>query len=269
MGTETGTRAAGAGPVRVLDVAGSDYRRAFELFLAGTDEKPLTHARLGEVVAGLDQRRMLLDVGAGEGRTTAYLAQYFERTVAVEPSAAMREKLRLACPDALVLPEPVGAAEPPGPADLVHLSHVLYYVPPRDWLPTVRRVLDWVAPGGTLLVVLQNPESPCMRMAAHFTGTRYDLRPLAEQLAAQDAEGTTPEYAYALEALDLHYRTDRLDEAVDVAEFMVNVADLAAMDPLPDRAELAAYVRHHFTRPDGGYAIGHTQDMLTVRRPPR
>ncbi|MFF2949894.1 class I SAM-dependent methyltransferase [Kitasatospora sp. NPDC057965] len=277
MGTETGTRAAGAGPVRVLDVAGPDYRRAFELFLAGTDEKPLTHARLGEVVAGLDHRRMLLDVGAGEGRTTAYLAQYFERTVAVEPSAAMREKLRLACPDALVLPEPVGAAEPPGPADLVHLSHVLYYVPPRDWLPTVRRVLDWVAPGGTLLVVLQNPESPCMRMAAHFTGARYDLRPLAEQLAAQDraretaqdAERPAAEYAYALEALDLHYRTDRLDEAVDVAEFMVNVADLAVMDPLPDRADLAAYVRRHFTRPDGGYAIGHTQDMLTVRRAPR
>ncbi|MFB7469587.1 class I SAM-dependent methyltransferase [Kitasatospora sp. NPDC056184] len=267
-GAETGAGAAGAGPVRVLDVSGPDYRRAFELFLAGTDEKPLTHARLGEVVAGLGRRRMLLDVGAGEGRTTAYLARHFERTVAVEPSAAMREKLRLACPGALVLPEPVEAAEPPGPADLVHLSHVLYYVPPQEWLRTVRRVRGWVAPGGTLLVVLQNPESPCMRMAAHFTGVRYDLAPLAEQLAAQDADGSAPEFAYGLEALDLHYRTDRLDEAVDVAEFMVNVADLAAMDPLPDRAELTAYVEDHFTRPDGGYAIGHTQDMLTVRRAP-
>ncbi|MFF2348730.1 class I SAM-dependent methyltransferase [Kitasatospora sp. NPDC058115] len=269
METETGTRAAGAGPVRVLDVSGADYRRAFELFLAGTDEKPLTHARLGEVVAGLDQRRMLLDVGAGEGRTTAYLARYFERTVAVEPSAAMRERLRLACPGALVLPEPVDAAEPPGPADLVHLSHVLYYVPPADWLRTVRRVLDWVAPGGTLLVVLQNPESPCMRMAAHFTGVRYDLRPLAGQLAAPGPDRAAPECTCALEALDLHYRTDRLDEAVDVAEFMINVADLTTVDPLPERAELAAYVERHFARPDGGYAIGHTQDMLTVRRPPR
>ncbi|GAA1400727.1 hypothetical protein GCM10009639_42150 [Kitasatospora putterlickiae] len=266
MGTETGTRAAGAGPVRVLDVSGADYRRAFELFLAGTDEKPLTHARLGEVVAGLEHRRTFLDVGAGEGRTTAYLARYFERTVAVEPSASMREKLRLACPGALVLSEPVDAAEPPGPADLVHLSHVLYYVPPADWPATVRRVLDWVAPGGTLLVVLQNPESPCMRMAAHFTGVRYDLRPLAGQLAAQDAERAGPRYTYAIEALDLHYRTDRLDEAVDVAEFMINVADLATMDPLPERAELAAYVERHFARPEGGYAIGHTQDMLTVRR---
>ncbi len=262
--TSTGTATGGSGPVRVLDVAGAPYRRAFELFLAGTDEKPRTHARLTEIAAGLDRRRVLLDVGAGEGRTTAHLAQYFERTVAVEPSAAMREKLRLACPGALVLPEPIAAAEPPEPADLVHLSHVLYYVPPGDWLRTVGRVLDWAAPGGTLLVVLQNPESPCMRMAAHFTGVRYDLRPLAEQLAEQG-----PEHAVALETLDLRYRTDRLEEAVDVAEFMVNVAELAAMDPLPDRGELTAYVERHFTRPDGGYAIGHTQDMLTVRRAPR
>ncbi|MFC5888609.1 class I SAM-dependent methyltransferase [Kitasatospora sp. CM 4170] len=250
-----------SGPVQVLDVSGPAYRRAFELFLAGTDEKPLTHARLSEVVAGLEHRRVLLDVGAGEGRTTAHLARHFERTVAVEPSAAMREKLRSACPEALVLPEPIDRAQPPEPADLVHLSHVLYYVPAAEWLPMVGRVLGWTAPGGTLLVVLQNPESPCMRMAAHFTGVRYDLRPLADGLRERE-----PAHEYALETLGLHYRTDRLDEAVDVAEFMVNVADLAAMDPLPDRGELTAYVRHHFARPDGGYVIGHTQDMLTVRR---
>ncbi|MGW4896007.1 class I SAM-dependent methyltransferase [Kitasatospora sp. NPDC004240] len=252
-----------SGPVQVLDVSGPAYRRAFELFLAGTDEKPLTHARLDEVVAGLEHRRVLLDVGAGEGRTTAFLGRHFERTVAVEPSAAMREKLGAACPGALVLPEPIDRAQPPEPADLVHLSHVLYYVPPGDWLSTVRRVLGWAAPGGTLLVVLQNPESPCMRMAAHFTGVRYDLRPLLDALRARE-----PDHAYALETLDLRYRTDDLDEAVDVAEFMVNVAELATMDPLPDRGDLAAYVRRHFTRPDGGYAIGHTQDMLTVRRSP-
>ncbi|MFF7588493.1 class I SAM-dependent methyltransferase [Kitasatospora purpeofusca] len=264
-GRATGTAPdAATAPVRVLDTSGAAYRRAFELFLAGTDEKPRTHARLTEVATGLDRRRVLLDVGAGEGRTTAHLAQYFERTVAIEPSAVMRERLRAVCPGALVLPDPIDAAEPPEPADLVHLSHVLYYVPPEDWLRTVGRVLDWAAPGGTLLVVLQNPESPCMRMAAHFAGVRYDLRPLAEQLAEQG-----PEHAVALETLDLCYRTDRLAEAVDVAEFMVNVADLAALDRLPDRGELTAYVERHFARPDGGYTIGHTQDMLTVRRAPR
>ncbi|WP_405363300.1 class I SAM-dependent methyltransferase [Kitasatospora sp. NBC_00085] len=256
---EAGT--AEPGPVRVLDVSGAAYRRAFELFLAGTDEKLRTHARLDQVVAGLEHRRVLLDVGAGEGRTTAHLGRFFERTVAVEPSAAMRERLRLACPDALVLPEPIDEAQPPGPADLVHLSHVLYYVPEEDWLRTVGTVLGWTVHGGTLVVMLQNPDSPCMRMAEHFTGVRYDLRPLADRLRERE-----PAHEYTLETLDLRYRADRLEEAVDVAEFMVNVADLATMEPRPDRTELTAYVRRHFARPDGSFVIGHTQDMLTVRR---
>ncbi|MFJ6618160.1 class I SAM-dependent methyltransferase [Kitasatospora sp. NPDC091335] len=255
------TRTKDEDPVRVLDVASADYRRAFELFLAGTDEKPVTHARLGEIASALPHRRVLLDLGAGDGRTTAYLSRSFERTIAVEPSAEMREKLGAACPDALVLPEPLDRARPPEPADLVHLSHVLYYVPAPDWLGTVTRALDWTAPGGTLLVVLQNPESPCMRMAAHFTGVRYDLGPLADRLRERH-----PEHDYALETLDLHYRAPGLAEAVAVAEFMVNVADLATLDPRPSRAALTAYVQEHFAVPGGGYAIGHTQDMLIVRR---
>ncbi|MFF2147593.1 class I SAM-dependent methyltransferase [Kitasatospora sp. NPDC058190] len=250
-------------PLRVLDVSGTDYRRAFELFLVGTDEKPRTHARLSEIASALPRRRVLLDLGAGDGRTTAHLAGYFDRVIAVEPSAAMREKLRITCPEALVLPEPLDRAQPPEPADLVHLSHVLYYVPEPDWLPTATRALSWTAPGGTLLIVLQNPDSPCMRMAAHFTSVRYDLRPLRDRLRAQH-----PSHGYALETLALHYRTPGLAEAVDVAEFMVNVADLATLDPRPTRAALTAYVREHFTQPDGTYAIGHTQDMLTVRRAP-
>ncbi|WP_051709069.1 class I SAM-dependent methyltransferase [Streptomyces sp. NRRL S-350] len=256
---ETETR--DADPVRVLDVASAEYRRVFELFLAGTDEKPLTHARLSELVAALPHRRVLLDLGAGDGRTTAHLARSFDRTVAVEPSAAMREKLATACPDALVLPDRLDRVQPPEPADLVHLSHVLYYVPAADWFDTVTRALDWTAPGGTLLVVLQNPESACMRMAAHFTGVRYDLGPIVARLRAQH-----PQDDIAVETLDLHYRAPNLAETMDVAEFMVNVADLATLDPRPSRAALAAYVQDHFARPDGSYSIGHTQDMLFVRR---
>ncbi|WP_316528838.1 class I SAM-dependent methyltransferase [Kitasatospora brasiliensis] len=255
------TRTKNGDPIRVLDVSSAEYRRAFELFLAGTDEKPITHARLGEIVAALPHRRVLLDLGAGDGRTTAYLGRSFDRTIAVEPSAAMREKLVTACPDALVLPEPLDRACPPEPADLVHLSHVLYYVPVPDWIGTVGRALEWTAPGGTLLVVLQNPESPCMRMAAHFTGVRYDLGPLVDRLRARQSE-----HDYALETLELHYRTPDLAEAVDVAEFMVNVAEPAALDHRPSRAALTDYVREHFELPAGGYAIGHTQDMLVIRR---
>ncbi|KAB7834321.1 class I SAM-dependent methyltransferase [Streptomyces mobaraensis] len=103
---------AGSGPVRVLEVESAAYRRAFELFLAGTDEKEDIEARLVRLVEGLGRRRVFLDVGAGEGRTTARLAPYFERTVAVEPSAAMREALRRTCPGAAVLRSPSTVPSP-------------------------------------------------------------------------------------------------------------------------------------------------------------
>ncbi|WP_308295958.1 class I SAM-dependent methyltransferase [Streptomyces sp. ISL-96] len=255
--------------MRVLDVSSDAYRRAFELFLSGTDEKAVTHARLADLVAGLERRRVFLDVGAGAGQTTAHLGRRFDRTVAVEPSAAMRERLVQACPGAVVVAQPIESADGDGAdlrdtADLALLSHVLYYLPEEAWLPTLRRVLGWVAPGGTLLVVLQSPGNACMRMVEHFTGTRFDMRPFARQLGELTAQVS----GWSIETLDVRYRTTRFAEAVDVAEFMVNVPVLPSLDPLPARADLVAYVEKHFARPDGTYVIGHAHDILCVRRTP-
>ncbi|WP_171165382.1 bifunctional 2-polyprenyl-6-hydroxyphenol methylase/3-demethylubiquinol 3-O-methyltransferase UbiG [Streptomyces sp. I05A-00742] len=256
---------AGSRPVRVLDVTSAEYRRAFELFLAGTDEKSLTHGLLTEVVGELARRRVFLDVGAGEGGTTAWLSRSFERTVAVEPNASMREELHRACPDAVVVAEPLDRAEPGVRADLVLLSHVLYYLPEEEWLPTLERVFGWVAPGGTLLVMLQNPGNACMRMVRHFTGVRFDLRPAVRRLLERQAERVA---GWSVDTLDNHYRAGRREDALDTAEFMVNVPTLRDLDPLPARAELAAYVDEHFARPDGTYVIGHAHDVLRVRRAP-
>ncbi|MGW7054234.1 class I SAM-dependent methyltransferase [Streptomyces sp. NPDC054887] len=252
-------------PVNVLDVSGAAYRRAFELFLAGTDEKSRTHARLAGIIAGLERRRLFLDVGAGEGVTTAHVGQHFERTVAVEPNPALGEKLRETCAYAHVVPETVERADFREEADLALLSHVLYYLPQDRWLPTVRRVLGWLAPGGTLLVMLQNPGSGCMRMVEHFTGARFDLRPLAHRLREHGGDQAVD---CTIETLRVHYRTSHPAEALDVAEFMLNVPTLRDVDPLPSRAALAAYVDRHFAGPDGTYTIAHTQDLLSVRRDP-
>ncbi|MFI0737401.1 class I SAM-dependent methyltransferase [Streptomyces sp. NPDC021100] len=256
---------AGSGLVRVLEVESAAYRRAFELFLAGTDEKEDIEARLVGLVEGLGRRRVFLDVGAGEGRTTARLAPYFGRTVAVEPSAAMREALRRACPGATVVAEPVDRAEPGVRADLVLLSHVLYYLPGEEWAGALDRVFDWTAPGGTLLVLLQNPDNACMRMVRHFTGARFDVRTATRRLVERQAGRVAD---WSVETVDNAYRTADPGEALDTAEFMINVPGLKDLDPLPSRAGLAAYVEEHFARPDGTYVIGHAHDVVRVRRAP-
>ncbi|SHG21129.1 class I SAM-dependent methyltransferase [Streptoalloteichus hindustanus] len=252
------------GPARRLPVAGSDYRDAFTTFLAGTDEKELAHPYLLRVVANLPSRRVLLDVGAGDGTTTRLLGPHFERTLCVEPSAPMRELLRRSCPDAVVLSQSVLDAEVDVPVDLALLSHVLYYVPEERWASTVLRIMGWLRPGGRLVILMQNPDNPCMRMVQRFTGARFDLSSLPGRLraAAPELVGTV-----RLDTLPARYRTASLPDALAVAEFFVSVPQRDGQPLEVDRGALWEYVSRHFADGDGGYTVPHTQDVLHLWRP--
>ncbi|WP_173868089.1 methyltransferase domain-containing protein [Streptomyces albus subsp. chlorinus] len=237
------------------------YRDAWRLFLAGSDEKATTHAYLRRVVEQLPSRKVFLDVGAADGTTTRYLTPFFEHTVCIEPSEPMRRALARACPQAELVAEPVSEARVEARADLALLSHVLYYVPRAQWTATVARVLGWVAPGGVLLLVLQDPDNACMRMVRHFTGSRFDLRELAEELAALPP-GLVADAR--LDVVPARYRSRDLDETVRVAGFHLSVP---GCEP-PAREAVEAYVRQHLGDGEGGYAMRHDQHVLRVTRPP-
>ncbi|MFF8103353.1 class I SAM-dependent methyltransferase [Streptomyces sp. NPDC016640] len=236
------------------------YRDALGRFLAGSDEKANTHAYLRGIVERLPVRRVFLDVGAGDGTTTRHLAPLFQRTVCIEPSAPMRRALARACPRARVVASPILEAPVEAQADLALLSHVLYYVPRTQWATTVARIMDWVAPGGVLLVLLQDPDNPCMRMVRHFTGLRFDLRELADELDALPpglARGAAPNVVPA------RYRSRDVDETVAVACFHLSVPGI----PAPPREAVEAYVRRHFGDGEGGYTLRHDQHALRIERP--
>jgi len=240
------------------------YRDALGRFLAGTDEKDVTHAYLGQVVEGLPARRVFLDVGPADGTTTQHIAPFFERTVCIEPSEPMRRALKRACPDALVLADPVLEAQPGVTADLALLSHVLYYIPRPQWAATVLRIMEWIEPGGILLVLLQNPESACMRMVRHFTGNRFDLRELVEELT------TAPPGlvgAVRLDTIPARYSSPDVEETVTVAGFHLSVPFGRPARKPPAREAVEDYVRRHFSDPGGGYTIRHDQDVLHIERP--
>jgi SAM-dependent methyltransferase len=249
-------------PVRILDVAGEDYCRAFALFMDGTDEKAVTHEYLTALVEQLPGRTLFLDIGAGDGVTTRHVGQYFERTIAIEPSAPMRRALWRLCPDAVVLAESIEEVELDTRADLALCSHVLYYVPDFAWLKTVRRILNWVVPGGVLLIMLQNPKNDCMRMVRHFTGVGFNLSDLARRL---EHNGNGLIESVAMATLPIRYRSTNVTDAIDVAELMINVPALRRRR-LPSRQELETYVVRNFSDPQGAICISHTHDILTIRR---
>jgi hypothetical protein len=236
------------------------YREAFTRFLAGTDEKTNTHAYLRGILQQLPTRQVLLDVGPADGTTTRYLAPHFGRIVCIEPSEPMRRALTLSCPQAEVVSEPVAEAKIDVRADLVLLSHVLYYLPRDQWAATVSRIMEWMAPGGLLLVLLQNPDEACMRMVQHFTGHRFDLRELADELAALPP-GLID--SISLDTVPACYRSGDLNETVAVAEFHLSIPGA----PSYSRDAVEAYVRQHLRDDNGGYALRHDQHVLRLQRP--
>ncbi len=230
------------------------YRAAFDLFLAGTDQKARTRTYLVDTARQLAERRVFLDVGPADGSMTRHLARLFEHTVCIEPSPPMREALVRTCPDARVLAEPVLRADPDVSVDLALLSHVLYYVPRPQWTAAVLRIMGWLAPGGC--------------MVEHFTGSCFDLRELSDELGSASGELVGD---VRLETIPARYRTEDLAEAVTVADFHLSVpstrSDASGQGTPVRREAVEDYVRGHFHDPDGGYTISNDQHALRIERP--
>ncbi|MEV4391328.1 methyltransferase domain-containing protein [Nonomuraea sp. NPDC049607] len=244
--------------VHLLDPMSAAYDAAFATFLAHTDQKIRAREELGRVVDRLPHRRTLIDAGAGTGETTAWLAPSFERTIAIEPNEHLRAELVRRCPEATVLGQGVAVADPGESADLVLCAHVLYYIPQESWLHQLQRLASWTAEGGFTVVVMQNPDSDCMRLLRRFTGHRYDLDALGRAFAATAGA----EWEIGISTDPASVTMPDLETALAVAQFMLNVVPLA-QPPVVD--EVAAYLQEHFRTPDG-YRLSCDQDFLELQR---
>src|SRR5947209_2500007 len=171
--------------VQVYGSQTAAYHHAFQVFLDHTDQKMNARRWLDRFVEGLPARQTLIDAGAGTGQTTSWLIDRFKTTVAIEPSPSLASEFRRTCPGARLLQEKILDAGPGVAADLVLCAHVLYYIDRSSWPAHLERMASWLTPGGALVVLLQNPETYCMRMLRHFLGERFELGPVAYQFRAQ------------------------------------------------------------------------------------
>ena len=244
--------------VRIFDSQGEAYKRAFQIFLAHTDQKRNAKRWLQQVVDRLPARKVFIDAGAGNGEVTRTFTGAFERTIAIEPNAYLLKQLQEAIPDAEAIGQPIMTAEPPAQGDLVLCSHTLYYVAAENWLAHLERLVSWMSPTGVTIVVLQYRESGCMNMVHHFFGHRFELRRTAEIFRMKHGD------RYEVETtLDpAHVATPDLDKTYAVAEFMLNLLE---MTTAPTRQDVEAYVQANFACADGSYRIPVHQDFLQIR----
>ncbi len=244
--------------ISTYDSASSEYHRAFDVFLANTDQKVKAREWLNGLVGGLHSRRVFVDAGAGNGKVTAWFVGDFQRTVAIEPNLSLFDELRRACPTAEVLRQKIMEAQPSGLADLVLCSHILYYIDAAEWMANLEKLVSWLATDGVLVVVVQNHETDCMRMLNHFLGYRFNLPELANRFAALQGHRHRVEIA----TVPAQVATTDFDSAFTIAEFMLNL--LPMQDP-PARSSLEEYVRQHLSDGAGGFRFSCDQDFLTIR----
>jgi SAM-dependent methyltransferase len=244
--------------ISAYDSASAQYHRAFDVFLANTDQKIRAREWLNGLVGGLRSRRLFVDAGAGNGKVTAWFVGDFQRTVAIEPNRSLFDELRRACPTAEVLRQKIVEAEPADLADLVLCSHILYYIDAAEWMANLEKLVSWLAPDGVLVVVVQNHETDCMRMLNHFFGYRFNLPELANRFAALHGH----RYRVGLSTVPAQVATANFDSALTIAEFMLNL--LPMPDP-PARRSLEEYMRQHLSDGAGGFRFSCDQDFLTIR----
>lgn len=245
--------------VQVYDSASADYRRAFDVFLAHTNEKARLKEYLDRIMAGLPARQVLIDVGAGNGALTAWASERFDNTLAIEPNPSLRADLARRCPQAEVIAKPLDEVSLPPTGDLILCSHVLYYVPQAAWLPGVQRMTTWLAPQGTLLIILQSSECDCSRLLSHFQGRTVDLVPFAATVTAALPAG----YQVKLERVSAEVLLPDLVAACTVAEFMLNLLPLRR--PVA-REQLTDYLQRQFALADGSFRLSVDQDCLLIRQ---
>jgi SAM-dependent methyltransferase len=95
----------------------------------------------------------LLDVGCASGRFLRQMSEIGWKVAGVEFDAAAARKARAVTPE-IFEGDPMEAPFAPGRFDVVTAFHVIEHLP--DPLGTLRRMLEWLAPGGLVIVEVPN-----------------------------------------------------------------------------------------------------------------
>jgi SAM-dependent methyltransferase len=95
----------------------------------------------------------LLDVGCASGRFLRQMSEIGWTVTGVEFDAAAARKARAVTPE-IFEGDPMEAPFAPGRFDVVTAFHVIEHLP--DPLGTLRRMLEWLAPGGLVIVEVPN-----------------------------------------------------------------------------------------------------------------
>jgi 2-polyprenyl-3-methyl-5-hydroxy-6-metoxy-1,4-benzoquinol methylase len=173
-------------PIRVFSSHDEYYDRVFTLFINSTDQKQQADTWLRDFLSQFPANQRAVDAGAGNGILTRPVAEHFAEVVAVEPNPSLLAELAASGANIRILPDTIEEAPVENArAEFVLCSHVLYYVPRPEWENLLHRLLSWVQPGGTLIVVLQAENTDCMKFYTALRGHGFPITQCMEEFSHQ------------------------------------------------------------------------------------
>jgi adenine deaminase len=234
----------------------AEYKRQLTVFVRASTEKGIELVKIGEIVAGIRERRSFLDIGAGGGDLTIPVSQSFSETTVVEPNERQASYFRRRCPHFKVYNESweriaLGKKR----FDFILCSHVLYYIEEGRWLNTMEKMYSHLEKGGRMAIVLQSPIGQVADFFKQFTGYEVNVLDLWRDLVLK----------YGEEAVDVRYFTneiwtDNLDDMVAIGLFL-----LLDRRFLKQKEDIKRYFEANHMA-DGGYKILQDDILLSVKK---
>ncbi|NOK15878.1 class I SAM-dependent methyltransferase [Corallococcus carmarthensis] len=248
-----------------ITMSPQEYATAFRLLAASARHPRNIHTIVTErLFPGLPEHPTLLDVGAGAGKVAEQLAPHFDSLTLLEPhpeqSAGFHHE------KAKVIPVPLERYDSQDRYDLVVCSHVLYHVPLSEWGGFIDRLLRFVRPGGTCLLVMAAARGPTHAMCREFSDTLH----FSEDIVAEVRRKQLPHETIATMS---GFAASTFEEMYTLCRFLVlegcfTSEQLAALNP-DEWRRLDARIRGHAERcqqPDGTYRLEQDEDVILIPR---
>lgn len=233
-----------------------EYQRQLAVFVQSCTEKGIELVKIGELIAGLPQRRSFLDIGAGGGDLTLPISSSFEATTVVEPNPLQAQRLQRRCPGFRVVSDHWDRVDLGSERfDFILCSHVLYYIPEGAWLTTIEKMHTHLESGGCIAIVIQSPMGEVAEFFSCFT--RYDVNILGlwGDLIRK----------YGDEAVEVRYfvneiYAENLDDMVSIGLFLLIDRNFRSHED-----EIRKYFEKRHKAP-GGYRLRQDDILLVIRK---